>query len=161
MTDRAVTLLALLAAASLAWWLLSRRDGRFRPAASDAAAGDVLDASDVGGPLTGHATFLLVSSATCSTCPQVRRVLTAVADDEPGVSFRELRAESHMALVRRLDVLRTPTVLLLDERGAVRSRTSGPLRADQARAALDELTAGRPAAALAPALPPTAIRSRS
>lgn len=161
MTDRAVTLIALLAAASLAWWLLSRRDGKFRPAASDATTGDVLDASDVGGPLTGRATFVLVSSATCSTCPQVRRALTAVAHDEPGVSFRELPAESHMALVRRLDVLRTPTVLLLDEQGVVRSRTSGPLRADQARAALDQLPAGRPPAELAPALPPTAIRSRS
>lgn len=156
MTDRAVILLALLAATSLAWWLLSRRDGRFRPAAAGAAAGVVLDASEVGGPLSGHATFVLVSSATCSTCPQVRRVLAALAADEPGVSFRELPAESHMALVRRLDVLRTPTVLLLDERGAVRSRTSGPLRADQARSALDQL-----AADLAPALPPTAIRSRS
>lgn len=161
MTDRAVTLLVLLAAASLAWWLLSRRDGRFRPAAPGARAGDVLEASDVGGSLTGHATFVLVSSATCSTCPQVRRVLSAIADGEPGVSFRELPAESHMALVRRLDVLRTPTVLLLDERGTVRSRTSGPLRADQARAALAQLTAGRPTTEPTPALPPTATRSRS
>lgn len=153
MTDRVLVVVALLAAASLGWWLLSRRDGRFRRA--ERAAAERLDEADLGGPLTGHATFVLISSATCSTCPQVRRALTALADDEDGVSFRELRAESHMGLVRRLDVLRTPTVLLLDGAGAVRSRTSGPLRTAQARAALDELTAG-----LTPALPPTA-RSRS
>lgn len=138
MIDQAVVLVAVLALSSLGLWLARRRDGRFR-AAGTAQDGHRLTTADLGRPLDRPATFVLLTSEACSTCPQVRRVLLGVAADEPGLDVRELAAEDHMDLVRRLDVLRTPTVLLLDETGRVRSRTSGPLRPEQARAALTDL----------------------
>jgi len=139
--DQALLLVALLALSSLGLWVARRRDGRFRPTGAPLASGDVprLTPADLGSPLDHRATFVLLSSEACSTCPQVRRVLAAIAADEPDLDVRELAAQDHLDLVRRLDVLRTPTVLLLDATGRVRSRTSGPLRPEQARAALTDV----------------------
>ncbi len=48
-----------------------------------------------------------------------------------GVAHVELDAEERLELVRRLDILRTPTVLVLDAGGRVVRRASGqPRRAD-------------------------------
>ena len=48
-----------------------------------------------------------------------------------GVVHVEIDAEANLALVRRLDVLRTPTVLVLDASGRIVKRASGaPRRAD-------------------------------
>ena len=129
MTDRAVTLLVLLAVASLGWWLLSRRDGRFRPAASGASAGDVLDAAELGGPLTGHATFFLVSSATCSTCPQVRRVLSAMADAQDGYIHTGLESSAKAVAVDRLAYGRAVAaegVVAVSQSGEAAPRAAAP-----------------------------------
>ncbi|EYR62167.1 thioredoxin [Actinotalea ferrariae CF5-4] len=125
-------LVLLLAAATAAGLLLRRRDGRFRAADGAVRVTPV----DLGRPLGARRTFLQLSAATCATCPQVARVLRSVADEADDVAHVELRVEEHDALTRRLGVLRTPTVLLLDADGVVLSRTSGPLRVEQARAAL-------------------------
>lgn len=125
-------LLALVLATTTTLMLVRRRtDGRFR------SAGDTrLSSTDLGHPLGRRATFVQFSSAVCATCPQVRRVLTELAGAEPDVVHVDLPSEAHDDLVRRLDVRRTPTVLLLDADGVVTSRTSGPVRPEQARAAL-------------------------
>ena len=48
-----------------------------------------------------------------------------------GVVHVEIDAEAHLELVRRLDIRRTPTVLILDREGNVRKRASGlPRKAD-------------------------------
>lgn len=138
MLQQSVILLALLGTSALGWWLVRRRDGRFRKRTAGTDA-DRLTADDLGHEPAGRATFVLISSATCSTCHQVRRVLSQVTGDVDGVVSVEIGAEGHMDLVRRLGVLRTPTVLLLDGAGVVRSRTSGPLHPEQARAALADL----------------------
>ncbi|MBC7290725.1 MAG: thioredoxin family protein [Actinotalea sp.] len=129
----------MLLVAAAVGLLVRRRDGRFR--AADGA--ERVDPAELGAALGAHRTFLQVSAATCATCPQVARVLDDVAARHDGVTHVEIRVEDHDALTRRLGVLRTPTVLLLDADGVVLSRTSGPLRPDQARAALaaDDLNA--------------------
>lgn len=136
-----VLLAALVLLATLGALLKRRRDGRFRTT----AGADRVGAQELGRPLTARRTFLQVSAATCATCPQVARVLRTVVEDADDVEHVEIRVEDHDALARRLGVLRTPTVLLLDDDGVVLSRTSGPLRPDQARAALfaDDLAAAR------------------
>ncbi|WP_225753895.1 thioredoxin family protein [Actinotalea sp. Marseille-Q4924] len=131
--SQGLVLLAVLAAATVTGLLLRRSDGRFRAAEPGVRVG----ADELGHALGSHRTFLQLSAATCATCPQVARALGAVAGDRDGVAHVEIRVEEHDALVRRLGVLRTPTVLLLDADGIVLSRTSGPMRPDQARAALD------------------------
>jgi hypothetical protein len=48
-----------------------------------------------------------------------------------GVAHVEIDAESHLELVRRLDVRRTPTVIVLGPDGRIARRASGqPRKAD-------------------------------
>lgn len=138
--DRLLLVVALLAVAALVWWLVDRRTGTFRTVAAAAPQPrTTVRATDLGAPLGDRATFVQFSAATCATCPHVHRVLTALADREDGVVHVEVDAEATMDLVRRFGVLRTPTVLLVDADGVVRSRTSGPITAAQAATALAEL----------------------
>ena len=78
------------------------------------------------------------SSAFCQPCRATRRVLDDVARTVTGVAHVEIDAESHLALVRRLDIRRTPTVLVLDSRGAVVRRAVGQPRTADVVAALGE-----------------------
>ena len=66
-------------------------------------------------------------------------VLGDVAAMVPGVAHVEVDAESHLDLVRRLDVTRTPTVLVLDRAGRIRRRATGAPRKADVIAALGEL----------------------
>jgi hypothetical protein len=137
MARQAAVLVLLLALSSLVWWWTHRRDGVFRAP----PVGPVTDGGAALRPVPGRsATFVLITSAVCAACPQARRVLRALVDEDARLGYTEIAAEDHEELVRRLGILRTPTVLLLDADGAVRSRTSGALRPDQARAALAHLS---------------------
>ena len=148
LAGRAVLVAVLLAVAAAGWWVARRRAGTFRDAASSALPGHRrgtvpgLSAADLGAAVGSVATFVQFSSATCATCPHVRRVLEGVAAARTGVVHVEVDAEARMDLVRRFGVVRTPTVLLLDPEGRLASRTSGPMTATQASAALDHLPHG-------------------
>lgn len=143
---RATLIVVLLAAASGAWWVARRRAARFRPqrplprTGSPKVPAAKLTSTDLAQELGARGTFVQFSSATCATCPQVRRVLAELASSQPGVVHVDLRSEDHMDMVRRFSVFRTPTVLLLDAGGVVHSRTSGPLTAARALAALDQMS---------------------
>lgn len=109
--------------------LRARRDGRLRVRAKDGAV--VLTAGELGAELGERATLVQFSTAFCQPCRATRRVLAEVAELVPGVAHVELDAEQQLDLVRRLDILRTPTVLVLDAAGRQVRRASGqPRRAD-------------------------------
>ena len=131
MTGLAVLIAALVVAACMAW-AVTRLNGRFR----DKPGTDVLTADDLGRSLGERATLIHFSSAFCAPCRATRTLLTDVADRVDGVAVVEIDAESQLELVRRLDVMRTPTVLVLDPRGAVVRRASGLPRRDQVLSAL-------------------------
>jgi thiol-disulfide isomerase/thioredoxin len=93
--------------------------------------GDRLSADEIGVALGERATLVQFSSAFCAPCRATRVVLDEVAGMVEGVVHVEVDAESHLDLVRRLDVRRTPTVLVLDGHGLVRVRAAGaPRKAD-------------------------------
>ena len=130
-----IALVVVLAAASAAGFALRQRQGRFRPAARGASAAtqpaapaDVLSAVDLGSPLGARATLVQFSTEVCAYCGPTRKLLTEVARERDGVSFVEIDAAQRMDLTRRLHVLSTPTVLVLDALGGITSRASGPLR---------------------------------
>ena len=131
MTGLAVLIVSLVVAACVAWGVTSL-NGRFRVKSGS----DVLTADDLGRPLGERATLIHFSSAFCAPCRATRTLLTDVADRVDGVAVVEIDAESHLELVRRLDVMRTPTVLVLNPRGAVIRRASGLPRRDQVLSAL-------------------------
>ncbi|MFC4530208.1 TlpA family protein disulfide reductase [Sphaerisporangium dianthi] len=92
---------------------------------------DVVAAGDLGSELGERATLVQFSSAFCQPCRATRRVLSEVSGMVPGVRHVEIDAESRLDLVRRFDVLRTPTVLVLDHEGRVVKKASGqPRKAD-------------------------------
>lgn len=130
-------LVALAAASTLGFWL--RGSGR-RLAKPTPAAVDVprLGRDDLGADLGARATLVQFSSAFCQPCRATRRILNDVSRDVAGVAHVEIDAESHLELVRRLDVRRTPTVLVLDAEGMVVRRASGQPRRVDVIAALGE-----------------------
>jgi thiol-disulfide isomerase/thioredoxin len=92
---------------------------------------EYLTADDIGGPLGKAATLVQFSSAFCAPCRSTRVVLDEISTMVAGVEHVEIDAEAHLDLVRRLDIRRTPTVLILDGTGAVRVRAAGaPRKAD-------------------------------
>ena len=96
------------------------------------------DADDLRAVLAGlgedpgeRATLLQFSSAFCAPCRATRRVLADVEALVPGVKHVEVDAEQHLELVRRLDISKTPTTLVLDAEGRVTARAVGqPRKAD-------------------------------
>ncbi len=84
--------------------------------------------ADLGAPLGARATLVQFSTEVCAYCGPVRRLLTEVAAESDGVAFVEVDAAARMDLTRRLRVLSTPTVLVLDATGGIASRASGPVR---------------------------------
>lgn len=109
-------------------------DGRFRGKSEDDV--ERVTAAEIGGELGERATLLQFSSAFCAPCRATRRTLAEVQSMVDGVRHVELDAESHLELVRRLDILRTPTTLVLDSTGAVVKRASGAPRKPDVIAAL-------------------------
>jgi len=133
---------ALAVAAALGLWLQrsGHRLGRAAPRTGQPGHHDagqvVLGPDELGAPLGERATLVQFSSAFCQPCRATRRVLADVSATVPGVAHVEVDAESQLDLVRRLDVRRTPTVLVLDAAGRVVRRASGQPRTADVVAAL-------------------------
>ncbi|CAM5684052.1 Thioredoxin OS=Streptomyces canus OX=58343 GN=AQI96_39805 PE=4 SV=1 [Streptomyces canus] len=124
-----VVCVAVLAAASAYGVLQRRRSGRVRVRGRD--DGKRLGAAELGEELGERATLVQFSSAFCAPCRATRRVLGEVAGMVPGVAHVEIDAEKNLDLVRELDILKTPTVLVLDADGRVVRRATGqPRKAD-------------------------------
>ncbi len=124
-----VVCVVVLAAASAFGVLHRWRSGRVRVRGRD--DGKRLDAGRLGGELGERATLVQFSSAFCAPCRATRRILGEVAVMVPGVAHIGIDAEEHLDLVRELDILKTPTVLVLDAGGRVVRRATGqPRRAD-------------------------------
>jgi thiol-disulfide isomerase/thioredoxin len=79
------------------------------------------------------------SSAFCQPCRVTKRILAEVITMVDGVEHYEIDAEARLDLVRRLDIRRTPTVLVVDARGHIIRRATGAPRKADVIAALGEL----------------------
>ena len=146
MSQGAWILVAVVVLATAFGLARAARDGRFRgtravpDAAAEGAAGDtavnLLDGTGIDDGLGTRATLLQFSSAFCAPCRATRRVLAEVAAAVPGVVHIEVDAEHHLDLVRRANVLRTPTTLILDPAGRELSRAAGAPKKDEVFATL-------------------------
>jgi thiol-disulfide isomerase/thioredoxin len=144
-----IVLLCAVALGALLSLLKSQYDGRFRGTrqikgttvleATDVPApeeAERLTAADLGAALGERATLLQFSSAFCAPCRATRRILAEVAGMVDGVRHIEVDAEAELGLVRRLGILRTPTVLVLDGTGTIVTRASGQPRKPDVIAAI-------------------------
>lgn len=130
-----IAVVVALGVASLFGVVWRLRNGRLLPE----FAPDRLAADSLGFELGERATLVQFSSAFCRPCVATRHVLGGVAGTVPGVRHVEVDAESHLDLVRLLDVTSTPTTLLLDRAGRVRRRATGVPRREAVLAALADV----------------------
>jgi thiol-disulfide isomerase/thioredoxin len=147
-----VAALAVAVVTGLAWQRTNGRirgiSGNSRSGSADAqtadgpavAAGPTLSSVELGLPLGQRATLVQFSTAFCAPCRATRRILAEVAGMVDGVAHVEIDAESHLDLVRRLDIRRTPTVLVVGPDGRVAKRASGQPRKADVIAAVGELS---------------------
>lgn len=152
-----VVLLVTLVLATGAGALYRARNGRMRTVASVQSTTATTDAAVTSEGLaesTGNlrdelvalglepgerGTLLQFSSAFCAPCRATRTLLADAAGDVPGVRHLEVDvadSDAVLELVRRLDIRRTPTTLVLDADGREVRRASGVPRRDQVLAAL-------------------------
>jgi thiol-disulfide isomerase/thioredoxin len=131
-----VVVLVIAGAFGMMW---NRRNGRMTVTPRAAADGDVLTAAEIGGPLGGRATLVQFSTAFCAPCRATRVILDDVASQVDGVTHVDIDAESHLDLVRKLDIRRTPTVLVLGPDGRIVRRASGRPTKSDVLAAVDEV----------------------
>jgi len=151
MTPGIVALAAALAIALIGGGTWRRRNGRMHgPRAvrlsvdtrrgveltNAEPASDVLTSGQLGHALGDKATLVQFSSAFCAPCRATRRILADVASMTVGVAHVEIDAESRLDLVRDLNVLRTPTVLVLASDGRIVRRGSGQPRKPDVIAAI-------------------------
>jgi hypothetical protein len=126
-----IALVVVLAVASAAGFALRARQGRFRPVQPESvpqvsnASVDRLTAADLGTPLGERLTLVQFSTEYCTYCGPTRALLSEVARERPGVAFVEVDAAERMDLTRRLHIMSTPTVMLLDAAGSIANRASG------------------------------------
>lgn len=131
--------LGLLLLAAVAFGLWRRRtDGRTRTEPGVA----MLGADELAAPLGERATLVQFSTDFCRPCRAARRVLDAAARSTPGVAHVEVDAAARTDLVRRFDVRRTPTLLVLDAAGRVVRRASGVPAVAEVRSALAAVGGG-------------------
>lgn len=126
-----LSVLVVVLVAATAFGLYRRgTDGRVRRL--DPGSGvERMTSGDIGAPLGERATLVQFSTAFCQPCRGTRQVLGEVADMVAGVVHVDVDAEANLELVRRLDVMRTPTVFVLDADGVVVRRATGlPRKAD-------------------------------
>jgi thiol-disulfide isomerase/thioredoxin len=133
-----VALVLAMAVACLVGFWLRRAPRRLRAVPAATAVPETLGSGELGAQLGARATLVQFSTAFCQPCRATRRVLADIARDVAGVAHVEIDAESHLELVRRLDIRRTPTVLVLDDAGRVVRRASGQPRKVDVLAALGE-----------------------
>lgn len=134
-----LVLVCVLVAATVAGLIWQRRQGRLRTVNAAAAADSLLPTlAELGVTPGERATLLQFSSAFCAPCRATKRILGEVAAAVPGVAHAEVDAEQHLDVVRRLNILKTPTTLVLDAQGRVTQRAAGQPKKEQVLAALGD-----------------------
>ena len=132
-----ILLILTLTSAYGIWYRSSR--GKVKSSARAAKGG--IDPELVGGELGSEATLVQFSSAFCTPCRMTRTLITDVIADMPGVRHVDIDAESHLELVRQLDIRSTPTTLFLDKDGIERGRAVGAPKRSQLVEAIEALRA--------------------
>ena len=86
------------------------------------------------------ATLLQFSTELCARCPGVHRTLAAIADDHEGVRHLDIDLTYRPDIAKHFHVLQTPTTLVLDGAGVVRTRFGGVPSRDVLELELNRLT---------------------
>lgn len=87
---------------------------------------EVVDPRRLGAESLGEsATLLQFSTEMCTRCPGVHRMLAQTAAAHPGVLHLDVDLTHRPDIARHFHVLQTPTTLVLDRDGVIRTRLGG------------------------------------
>ena len=93
----------------------------------------------LGEDLGTRATMVQFSSAFCAPCRATHTLLSALVEPMHDVKHIQIDAESHLELVRQLDIRSTPTTLFINKDGIEIGRAVGTPKKEQALAALEAI----------------------
>ena len=124
-----------LAIAFGVWYTRSR--GEFRKKRT--VNGPKLDAAVIGVELGSRVTMVQFSSAFCSPCRATKALLEDMVKTMPDVRYAHIDAESHLELVRKIDIRSTPTTLFLNSAGVEVGRAMGTPKRSQVLAAVNAI----------------------
>ncbi|CAN2245872.1 thioredoxin, thioredoxin [actinobacterium SCGC AAA044-D11] len=127
---KSLTPLVIVLALAIAfgvWYTRSR--GEFRK--KKTINGPKLDAGIIGVELGARVTMVQFSSAFCSPCRATKALLEDMVKSMPDVRYAHIDAESHLELVRKLDIRSTPTTLFLNGDGIEVGRAMGTPKRSQ------------------------------
>ena len=125
--------IVLVAATGFGIWY-QRTRGEFRK--KKTVNGPKLTAAIVGTELGSRATMVQFSSAFCTPCRATKVLLEEMVKTMPDVHYAHIDAESHLELVRKLDIRSTPTTLFLNGAGVEVGRAMGTPKRAQVQAAI-------------------------
>ncbi|KGA16401.1 hypothetical protein GM50_14640 [freshwater metagenome] len=125
--------IVLVAATGFGIWH-QRTRGEFRK--KKTVNGPKLTAAIVGTELGSRATMVQFSSAFCTPCRATKVLLEDMVKTMPDVHYAHIDAESHLELVRKLDIRSTPTTLFLNGAGVEVGRAMGTPKRAQVQAAI-------------------------
>jgi thiol-disulfide isomerase/thioredoxin len=123
----------LVAASAFGIWF-QRTRGEFRR--KKTINGPRMTVEQIGSPLGARVTMVQFSSAFCTPCRATRVLLENVVEDLDDVVHIDIDAEDHLELVRQLNILSTPTTLILDSKGNEVGRAVGAPKREQVLNAL-------------------------
>lgn len=90
-----------------------------------------LTESDLNSPLGKRFTLVQFSTDFCSFCRPTRKLLEEISQAVNDVKYIDLNAESKINLVKRANILSTPTTLILDAQGYEIGRVIGVPKREQ------------------------------
>ncbi len=130
-----LAIVLVLASAYGFWWKRTR--GAIR--SNKAIPGHRLTAQVLGEPLGSRATMVQFSSAFCTPCRATHSLLAQMVLTMDDVKHIQVDAESHLELVRELDIRSTPTTLFVNKDGIEVGRAAGTPKREQVLAALSQI----------------------
>jgi thiol-disulfide isomerase/thioredoxin len=133
-----IIMLAALVAATAVGFAVRLRAGRLRPV-TDPHAVHADRLARLGHVPGTAATLVQFSSEFCAPCRATARVCAGIMAEIPGVRHVEVDAAEHLDAARELNIWRTPTVLVVDERGRIVWRAVGLVAPASLREALTPL----------------------
>lgn len=126
-------LLGLVLVAALVALVWKAKTGK----AKQVADGEKVDLAEIGAvkngaavtKLTTRVTFLQFSTDFCTFCPQTAKMLQTLELSDPNVTHLEVNVTDRLDLVKRYNILQTPTTLVLDKNANIISRIGGAPKA--------------------------------
>mgnify|MGYP000166676013 FL=1 len=133
LTTKLMLLLALVIIAVVVALVWKLQTGRSKKVAS----GERVDLAQIGAVKNGipvtklstKVTFLQFSTDFCTFCPPTAKMLETLERSDPNVTHLEVNVTERLDLVKKYNILQTPTTLVLDKNANIISRIGGAPKA--------------------------------